>query len=77
MPAAIESGAMDLGMTADDIYENTMQIAWKFSDDIADPKLEDLYRRAKQNQWDSDEQLDWDQPVDPSRPMVNEEQSVY
>ena len=61
----------------DDCYDNTMQIAWKFSYDVSDPKLEDLYRRAKQNQWDSDEQLDWNQPVDPSRPLVNETQNTY
>ena len=60
-----------------DYYDTAMQIAWKFSYDVSDEKLEDLYRRAKQNQWDSDEQLDWSVEVDPSRPMVNEEQSTY
>jgi|TARA_B100000315_G_scaffold253411_1_gene292138 hypothetical protein len=60
-----------------DSYDNNMQIAWKFSYDVSDPKLEDLYRRAKQNQWDSDEQLDWSQNVDPSRPLVSEEQNTY
>ncbi|MBT4169739.1 MAG: hypothetical protein HOE05_16500, partial [Rhodospirillaceae bacterium] len=63
--------------TADDYYENAMQIAWNFKYDVSDQKLQDLYRRAKQNQWDSDAQLDWEQTVDPSRPLVNEAQSTY
>ena len=63
--------------TPDDYYENAMQIAWNFSYDVSDQKLEDLYRRAKKNQWDSDEQLDWEQTVDPSRPLVNEAQNTY
>ncbi|MBT5192541.1 MAG: ferritin-like domain-containing protein [Rhodospirillaceae bacterium] len=63
--------------TPDDFYDNAMQIAWKFSYDVSDRRLEALYRRAKKNQWDSDELLDWDQTVDSSRPLVNEAQNTY
>ncbi len=46
---------------------------------VHDRGLDDMGkgRRAKKNQWDSDEQLDWSQTVDPSRPLVNEAQSTY
>jgi len=30
----------------------------------------DLYKRAKQNQWDADELLPWDTKVDPSNPLI-------
>ena len=32
------------------------------------PEMYDLYRRAVQNQWDGDTQLDWSTDVDPSNP---------
>ena len=32
------------------------------------PEMYDLYRRAVQNQWDGDTQLDWSTDVDPRNP---------
>jgi hypothetical protein len=64
-------------MNPDDLYQNAMNIAWSFSYDMSGDKVEDLYRRAKQNQWDSDEYLPWDTPVDPSKPLINDRSDVY
>ena len=64
-------------MNPDDIYKNPMNIAWVFKYALSGDKVEDLYRRAKQNQWDSDEYLPWDTPVDPSKPMMRERLDVY
>jgi hypothetical protein len=64
-------------MTPDDIYKHPMDIAWTFDYALSGDKVEDLYKRAKQNQWDSDELLPWDTPVDPSKPLINDRSDMY
>ena len=64
-------------MTPDDIYRHPMDIAWTFDYELSEDKVEDLYKRAKQNQWDSDEHLPWDTQVDPSKPLINARSDVY
>jgi len=41
---------------------------WEYASDY--PEMRELYRRAKQNQWDADVQLDWSVDVDPLSPDV-------
>lgn len=41
---------------------------WGYTSDF--PEMRELYRRAKQNQWDADVQLDWSTDVDPLDPEV-------
>jgi hypothetical protein len=57
-------------------YETPMQVAWNFDYDGAIPKVDDLYERAKDNQWNAAE-LDWDAPIDPSNPIISPEHSQY
>ena len=64
-------------MNPDDFYQNPMNIAWSFKYLMSADKVEDLYKRAKQNQWDSDELLPWDTVVDPSKPLINARSDVY
>lgn len=64
-------------MNPDDIYKNPMNIAWTFDYLMSKDKVEDLYKRAKQNQWDSDDMLPWDTPVDPSKPLINDRSDPY
>nr|RAV91129.1 ferritin-like domain-containing protein [Aerococcus tenax] len=64
-------------MTPDDIYRHPMDIAWHFQYEFGEEKVADLYKRAKQNQWDSDDLLPWDTAVDPSKPLINNEQDIY
>ncbi len=45
------------GKTPDDIYRSPLEIAWTFDYLMSGDKIEDLYRRAKQDQWNSDERL--------------------
>ena len=66
-----------VSMTPDDIYQNPMNIAWSFDYLLSGDKVEDLYKRAKQQQWDSDTYLPWDTPVDPSKPMINDQTGMY
>jgi hypothetical protein len=64
-------------MNPDDLYQNPMNIAWSFKYIMSGDKVEDLYKRAKQNQWDSDEYLPWDTVVDPSKPLINDRSDIY
>jgi hypothetical protein len=64
-------------MNADDLYKNPMNIAWSFDYFMSGDKVEDLYKRAKQDQWNSDELLPWDIEVDPSKPLINDRSDVY
>ncbi len=66
-----------VSMTPDDIYRHSMDIAWTFNYALSGDRVEDLYKRAKQNQWDADELLPWDTVVDPSKPLINDRSDVY
>jgi len=57
-------------------YETLMQVAWNFDYRGAVAKIDDLYNRAKENQWNV-EDLDWDTPIDPSSPIIAPEHSQY
>ena len=68
---------IDTKAIVEDIYKSTMDVAWRFDYDMTNQKVEDLYNRAKQNQWDAMEILDWDYEVDPSKPLIGGADSVY
>ena len=57
------------------IYETPMEIAWQFKYIMGQEKLENLYAKAKQSQWDADEQLDWSIEIDPSKPLMDSQSS--
>ena len=73
MNAAVTKAVEEL---PSDTYETPMQVAWNFdyTTDIA--KLDDLYGRAKENQWNVVD-LDWDTPIDPSNPIIAADHSQY
>ncbi|MDO8839061.1 MAG: ferritin-like domain-containing protein [Parvibaculum sp.] len=73
----VSKGDWKVTMTPDDIYRNPMDIAWTFDYMFSEDKVEDLYKRAKQNQWDSDDLLPWDTVVDPSRPLIANDSDIY
>ncbi len=64
------------GTAHSDTYETLMQVAWNFDYGSAIEKLDDLYNRAKDNQWNAAE-LEWDTPIDPSNPIVSSTNSDY
>jgi esterase/lipase superfamily enzyme len=53
-----------------------MQVSWNFDYQGQVSKLDDLYNRAKENQWNAAD-LDWETPIDPSNPIVTPEHSQY
>lgn len=73
----VTKGPWKVTMTPDDVYRNPMEIAWTFAYELGHGKIEELYKRAKQNQWDADEILPWDTQVDPSRPLMTDRSSMY
>jgi hypothetical protein len=73
----VRKGDWMVTMTPDDLYRNPMEIAWTFNYEFGDTKVDELYRRAKQNQWDSDQLLPWDTKVDPSSPLISDRSSLY
>jgi hypothetical protein len=60
-----------------DTYKTPMEIAWQFDYEIGIEKLRNLYSKAKQNQWDGEQKLDWSTEVDPSKPIVGEDRFMF
>ena len=54
-----------------DVYSTPMDIAWQFDYMISQEKLENLYSKAKQTQWDGAQELDWSIEIDPSKPLLD------
>ncbi len=59
-----------------DHYQTLMDVAWNFDYEAGVPKVEDLYRRAKDNQWNADH-LKWDTMIDPANPIIAADHSMY
>jgi hypothetical protein len=59
-----------------DLYTTQMGVAWNFDYDTGVAKLDDLYKRAKENQWNADD-LDWAAAIDPSNPIIANDHSMY
>jgi len=57
-------------------YDTLMQVSWNFDYESPVAKLDDLYARAKENQWNAAE-LAWDTPIDPSSPIIAPAHSQY
>jgi hypothetical protein len=57
-----------------DVLRSPMEICWQFSYAIEQEQLGRLYEKAKTLQWDAAKDIPWDKPIDPSRPIVDEEQ---
>ncbi len=53
--------------------DSPLEVIWDWSYEIHHSKLSDLYTKAKRNQWDADEALDWDRPVDPAGKILDPE----
>ena len=60
-----------------DVLKTPMEITWQFDYAIDIEKLRNLYSKAKQRQWDAEQDLDWELPVDPSKPIMDESQFLF
>lgn len=59
-----------------DSYKALTEITWNFDYESTVPKLQDLYTRAKTNQWSADD-LNWDTVIDPANPIMQRGNSQY
>jgi len=57
-----------------DLLRSPMEICWQFSYAIDQEQLGRLYSKAKSLQWDAEKDLPWHRAIDPSRPIIDEEQ---
>ena len=56
--------------------ESPLELIWDWSYEIEQTKLEDLYRKAKREQWNADVDVDWSKPVDPGGRILDPERSA-
>jgi hypothetical protein len=70
-PAATED------WTQTDMFKAPMEVCWQFDYEISQQKLLNLYRKAKQTQWDADQQLDWSVEIDPSQPIIDQNAHMF
>jgi hypothetical protein len=54
-------------------FKTPLDITWQFDYEIDQPKLAQLYAKAKQTQWDAATDIDWSHPIDPSHPLIDED----
>jgi len=59
-----------------DAYKAVTDISWNFDYESSIPKMQDLYTRAKNNQWNADD-LAWDTLIDPSNPIMSRDSTQY
>ena len=63
--------------TQSDVMKAPTEICWQFDYEISQQKLLNLYKKAKQHQWDADEQLDWSIEIDPSQPIIDQNAHLF
>jgi hypothetical protein len=54
-----------------------LEAIWDWSYAIEQTKLEELYKKAKRDQWNADVEIDWAQPVDPGGKILDEERMAF
>ena len=54
-----------------------LELTWNWSYAIDQLRLEELYKKAKREQWNADNELDWSLPVDPAGKILDEERSAF
>jgi len=58
-----------------EVIRTPMEVCWQFDYALEVEKLETLYKKAKQRQWDADERLDWTVELDPAKPIVDRDEN--
>jgi hypothetical protein len=59
-----------------DAYKTVTDMSWNFDYDGNIPKVADLYKRAKTNQWNADD-LELYTIIDPSNPIMGRDSTHY
>jgi hypothetical protein len=53
--------------------ESPLEVIWDWSYEIEHTKLEELYTKAKRDQWNADVEVDWSRDVDPGGKILDQE----
>ena len=56
----------DSGVNVRSEGRTALEVIWDWAYEIEQTRLDDLYRRAKEAQWNADVEVDWSRPVDPA-----------
>jgi hypothetical protein len=54
-----------------------LELIWDWSYEIEHQRLEDLYVKAKRDQWNADVEIDWSRPVDPGGKILDQERMAF
>src|SRR5262245_44761771 len=54
-----------------------IEAIWDWAYLIEHTKLDELYKKAKRDQWNADVEIDWSQPVDPAGKILDEQRSPF
>lgn len=60
-----------------DTTRSSFDTVWDWSYSIGKPRLEELYTKAKRDQWNADVALDWSTPVDPGGKILDAERMAF
>ena len=58
-----------------DAYETPMDVCWQFDYAIDNENLKNLYSKSKKLQWDAERDIDWSLEIDPSKPIIEANQT--
>ncbi len=56
-----------------EVMKSPLEVIWDWSYEIEQSKLEDLYVKAKNEQWNADVEVDWSRSVDPGGGILDED----
>jgi len=56
-----------------DSYDTGVAFSWQFDYELGVEKLANLYHKSKRQQWDAAQDINWELPVDPARPLIEDE----
>ena len=60
-------------MNVTEKMDSPLELIWDWSYEIEHAKLEELYVKAKRDQWNADVEVDWSRPVDPGGEILDQD----
>jgi hypothetical protein len=66
-----------MSATRHEAMHSPLEVIWDWAYAIEHTKLDELYAKAKRDQWNADVEIDWSQPVDPGGKILDEERMAF
>ena len=60
-----------------EVMPSPIDVIWDWAYLIESTKLEELYKKAKRDQWNADVEIDWSQPVDPAGKILDADRMAF